>query len=50
MTLEEVNKIIINLRQKIPELQIQLHQAEGYQQALMDIEKQELDYKGKKIK
>ena len=39
MTLEEVEKIIGELRQQIPNLQIQLHQAEGYKQALVDMEK-----------
>ena len=40
MTLEEVEKIINDLLQKIPNLQMQLHQAEGYKQALIDIEKE----------
>jgi len=40
MTIEEVQAIIDELRQKIPQLQVQLHQAEGYHQALVDIEKQ----------
>ena len=40
MTLEEVDKIIQDLRQQIPNMQIQLHQAEGYKQALVDIEKE----------
>ena len=39
MTLEEINKMINDLRQQIPNLQIQLHQAEGYKQALIDLEK-----------
>jgi|TARA_R110000823_G_scaffold309688_1_gene434123 hypothetical protein len=39
MTIEEIDKIIKNLRQQIPSLQMQLHQAEGYKQALVDIEK-----------
>tara|TARA_R110000744_G_scaffold39006_1_gene88931 strand:- start:30 stop:173 length:144 start_codon:yes stop_codon:yes gene_type:complete len=39
MTLEEIDKIITDLRQQIPSLQMQLHQAEGYKQALVDIEK-----------
>tara|TARA_Y100000310_G_scaffold131850_1_gene130971 strand:- start:41 stop:190 length:150 start_codon:yes stop_codon:yes gene_type:complete len=39
MTLEEVDKIIQDLRQQIPNLQMQLHQAEGYKQALVDLEK-----------
>ena len=39
MTLEEVDKIIQDLRQQIPSLQMQLHQAEGYKQALVDLEK-----------
>jgi len=39
MTLEEIDKIIVDLRNQIPNLQIQLHQAEGYKQALVDLEK-----------
>ena len=39
MTIKEVDKIINDLRQQIPSLQIQLHQAEGYKQALVDLEK-----------
>ena len=39
MTLEEIDKIISDLRQQIPSLQMQLHQAEGYRQALVDMEK-----------
>jgi hypothetical protein len=39
MTLEEVDKIIQDLRQQIPNLQMQLNQAEGYKQALVDMEK-----------
>ena len=39
MTLEEVDKIIGELRQQIPTLQMQLHQAEGYKQSLVDMEK-----------
>ena len=38
MTLEEVDKIITDLRQQIPSLQMQLHQAEGYKQALVDMD------------
>jgi len=41
MTLQEINKIISDLRQQIPSLQMQLNQAEGYKQALMDMEKPE---------
>ena len=41
MTLEEVDKIITDLRQQIPNMQMQLHQAEGYKQALVDLEKKE---------
>ena len=41
MTLEQVDKIISDLRQQIPNLQAQLHQAEGYKQALLDLEKPE---------
>ena len=40
MTLEEIDQIIIDLRQQIPNLQMQLHQAEGYKQALVDLEKE----------
>lgn len=41
MTIEEVDKIIQDLRHQIPNLQMQLHQAEGYKQALLDLEKKE---------
>ena len=41
MTIEEIDKIISDLRNQIPSLQMQLHQAEGYKQALMDMEKPE---------
>jgi len=41
MTLEEVDKIITDLRQQIPNMQMQLNQAEGYKQALVDMEKKE---------
>ena len=39
MTIEEIDKIIQDLRQQIPSLQMQLNQAEGYKQALVDMEK-----------
>ncbi len=39
MTIEQIDKIISDLRQQIPNLQAQLHQAEGYKQALVDLEK-----------
>ena len=39
MTLEEVDKIIQDLRQQIPNMQMQLNQAEGYKQALVDMSK-----------
>ena len=39
MTLEEVDKIITDLRKQIPNMQMQLHQAEGYKQALVDMDK-----------
>jgi len=39
MTIEEIDKIITDLRNQIPNLQMQLHQAEGYKQALVDLEK-----------
>jgi len=41
MTIEEVDKIIQDLRQQIPQMQMQLNQAEGYKQALIDLEKKE---------
>ena len=47
MTIEEVDKIIGELRQQIPSMQIQLHQAEGYKQALVDLEKKEKETKPK---
>jgi hypothetical protein len=47
MTIEEVDKIITDLRQQIPSLQMQLHQAEGYKQALVDMEKKEPEKKDK---
>ena len=49
MTIEEVDKIISDLRQQIPSMQMQLHQAEGYKQALVDMkkEKEEKDTKSK---
>jgi hypothetical protein len=39
MNIEEVDKIINDLRNQIPSMQMQLHQAEGYKQALVDLEK-----------
>ena len=47
MTLEEIDKIITDLRQQIPSLQMQLNQAEGYKQALVDMEKKEPETKDK---
>ena len=47
MTIEEVDKIIQDLRQQIPQMQMQLHQAEGYKQALVDLEKEETEEKDK---
>ena len=41
MTLEEIEKIIQDLRLQIPNFQMQLHQAEGYKQALMDMKPKE---------
>ena len=41
MTIEEVEAIIQDLRQKIPTLQVQLNQAEGYHQALVDMQKKD---------
>ena len=39
MTIEEIDKIINDLRQQIPNMQAQLNQAEGYKQALVDMSK-----------
>jgi hypothetical protein len=39
VTIEEIDKIITDLRNQIPKLQMQLYQAEGYKQALVDMEK-----------
>ena len=47
MTIEEVDKIIQDLRQQIPNMQMQLNQAEGYKQALVDLEKKEPETKDK---
>ena len=48
MTLEEIDKIINDLRQQIPNMQAQLNQAEGYNQALVDMDKaKELEKKDK---
>ena len=43
MTLEEIDKIISDLRNQIPTLQMQLNQAEGYKQALVDMDKPKED-------
>ena len=40
MTIEQIDEIISDLRKQIPNLQMQLNQAEGYKQALVDMEKQ----------
>jgi len=40
MTLEKIDKIINDLSIQIPNLQAQLHQAQGYKQALLDAEKE----------
>ena len=48
MTLEEVTELINQLSQKIPRMQVQLHQAEGYRQALLDIKNKEIEKKSKK--
>ena len=50
MTLEEIDKIIQDLRHQIPQLQAQLHQAEGYKQALVDMDKQKEEPKSKYTK
>ena len=49
MILEEVDKIIQDLRQQIPQMQMQLNQAEGYKQALVDMDKPKDDSE-KKVK
>ena len=36
MTIEEIDKIITDLSTQIPNMQAQLHQAQGYKQALLD--------------
>jgi len=48
MTKVEIENIIVNLREKIPQLQAQLNQAEGYRQALVDLESKEPEKKDKK--
>ena len=48
MTLEEIDKIISDLRNQIPNLQMQLNQAEGYKQALVDMAKKESEKKTNK--
>ena len=50
MTIEEVDKIISDLRQQIPNMQAQLNQAEGYKQALVDMDKKEEEPKPKDSK
>jgi len=45
MNIEEIDKIINELRQQIPNMQAQLHQAEGYKQALVDIKGQKKETK-----
>ena len=47
MTIEEVDKIINDLRQQIPNMQAQLNQAEGYKQALVDMKPKEEEPKPK---
>ena len=47
MTIEEVTELINQLREKIPQMQVQLHQAEGYRQALVDIQNKKLERKNK---
>jgi hypothetical protein len=50
MTIEEVDKIIQDLRNQIPNMQMQLNQAEGYKQALVDMEKSKEEPEEKKPK
>ena len=40
-SIEEVEKIILELKEKIPQIQSQLNQAEGYKQDLFDMQKAE---------
>ena len=40
MTIEEIDKIITDLSNQIPNMQAQLNQAQGYKQALVDVEKE----------
>jgi uncharacterized membrane protein len=49
MTIGDVEKIIQDLRQQIPQLQVQLHQAEGYRQALVDIQEQKKEKQTTKL-
>ena len=48
MTIEEIDKIINDLSTQIPTMQTQLNQAQGYKQALMDMEKKETEKKENK--
>ena len=41
MTIEEIDKIITDLNKQIPNMQMSLHKAQGYKQALLDAEKSE---------
>ena len=50
MTIEEIDKIITDLRQQIPNMQMQLNQAEGYKQALLDVAKEKKEPKEKEPK
>ena len=50
MTIEEIDKIISDLRQQIPNMQMQLNQAEGYKQALVDMDKPKEEEKEPKSK
>jgi hypothetical protein len=48
MTLEEIDKIINDLSTQIPNMQMQLNQAQGYKQALVDAEKEKKEEEEKK--
>ena len=50
MTIEEIDKIITDLSTQIPNMQAQLHQAQGYKQALMDMDKPKEEPKPKDSK
>ena len=50
MTIEEIDKIITDLTIQIPNMQMQLNQAQGYKQALVDMKPKEEEPKPKDSK